>query len=139
MGASPHDIRFDPQRIADIKEAITKSDIRILIGEKAIKKYKGDYNSRSRARKLEKQKSKGLRKGHGSREGTKTARVSKKDNWMNKIRIQRKFAKELKDNGNITSETYRDLYYKSKGGYFRSKRHMKVYLEDKELFVNKEK
>ena len=53
---------------------------------------------------------------------------------MNKIRSQRSFIKKLKENNKISNKTYRDLYNKSKGGYFRSKRHIKLYLEQNELF-----
>ena len=78
-------------------------------------------------------KRKGKRTGAGSRKGKKTARLSKKDAWMNKVRLQRKFLKELRDKELITKSDYHSLYQKSKGGFFRSKRHIKLYIDEHRL------
>lgn len=137
LKASPKRIKFDNQRLADIKEAITKTDIRQLIDEKAIRKINEKGVSRSRANKILVQKGKGKRKGPGSNKGKRTARLPRKEAWMLKIRSQRILIKELKENKNISQETYRDIYKKAKGGYFRSKRHIKIYLEDHNLFLEK--
>jgi ribosomal protein L19E len=56
---------------------------------------------------------------------------------MTRIRSQRNFIRELKDGKVITNETYREIYRKSKGGFFRSTRHIKIYLEDNKLFLAK--
>ena len=121
-------VKFDPERLEEIKESMTKQDLKSLITNKAItiKPIKG--TSKVRARKIKIQKGKGRRKGMGSRKGKKTARYPKKLKWMNKIRVQRKFIKKLKENKVITQKLYRDLRSKSKGGFFRSKRHIKIYL-----------
>ena len=42
----------------------------------------------------------------------------------------RAFLKELRDKGIISKEDYRVLYAKVKGGFFRSKRHIKLYIAD---------
>jgi len=55
---------------------------------------------------------------------------------MNKVRLQRKLLKEMKEKEIITSSVFRNLYLKSKGGFFRSKRHLKLYIEENKL-VNK--
>lgn len=138
LNASPKRIRFDNQRLADIKEAITKTDIRRLIREGAISENQEKGISRGRARKLKVQKSKGQRKGKGSKQGKHTARQPKKETWMNKIRSQRTLLQELKSKGLISRETFRLVYLKAKGGYFRSQRHMKIYLEDQNLFIKKD-
>lgn len=134
LKASPKRIKFDKQRLADIDEAITKTDIRVLIDEKAIVKEQSQGISRGRARKNQSQKSKGKRKGRGSREGKRGARITGKQEWMNKIRSQRTLISELRESGAISKETFRVIYRKAKGGYFRSKRHIKIYLEDNKLF-----
>ncbi len=128
-------VSFDPERLEDIKEAITKTDIRGLVGDKAIKgrQIKGTSKVRVRARKV--QRRKGLQKGASTRKGTKNARVNSKQVWINKIRLQRTFIKLLKDKSVITKETYTMLYSKAKGNFFRSKRHLKTYLEDNKLIV----
>lgn len=123
-------IRFDNTRLEDIKEAITKADIKSLVKDKAIARLPKKGISRARARKIHKQKTKGQRKGRGSRKG-KT--IDKKRVWINKVRVQRLFLKMLRDKGKIDKKTYRGLYLKAKGGFFRSKRHIKVYVEESGL------
>ena len=84
-----------------------------------------------RARKRLMQRRKGRQSGPGSRKGSRGARLSKKRGWINKIRIQREFLRELKVKKIIDEKLYRDFYLKSKGGFFRSKRHIKLYLEER--------
>ena len=48
---------------------------------------------------------------------------------MKKIRVQRSFLKELKEKKIITQKKYSELRAKAKGGFFRSKRHIKIILE----------
>ena len=131
-------IKFDEERLEDIKEAITKVDIRALIIDKAISRKKKKGISRARAKKRQLQRKKGKQKGHGSRKGKKSARLPKKKDWMNRVRLQRNFLKELKDKKLIDKETFRDLYKKSKGGFFRSRRHIKIYIEEHNLIKKKE-
>ena len=126
-------IRFDPDRLGDIKEAITKSDIRYLINNGVVSKNRVLSTSKFWARKNKKQKSKGRRKGFGSRKGKKTARLEPKRTWINKIRLQRQFIKSLRAKNLITSAAYFELYMKSKGGFFRSLRHLKLYTEERGL------
>ncbi len=138
LGVSQKKVVFDQGRLADIKESITKTDIRKLIADKAITKRPTSESSRGRARKLKVQKSKGLRKGKGSRQGKKTARLPRKERWMNKIRSQRKFLSALKERKVITNDTYRKIYLKAKGGFFRSTRHIRIYLGEHKLFAKKQ-
>jgi len=126
-------IKFDPNRLEEIKEAITKSDIRSLINGGAILKNPVKSTSRFWARKTKEQKSHGKQKGFGSRKGKKTARLVPKRAWINKIRLQRNFIKSLRDKKSITSSDYHELYMKSKGGFFRSIRHLKLYTQEKGL------
>jgi len=129
-------VKLDPNRLEDIKEAITRSDVKALLKDKAIIVEPQRGVSRSRARKNQSQKSKGRRRGHGSRKGTTNARLADKRKWINKIRLQRKFLKELKEKNKITNELYKELYKKAKGGFFRSKRHIKLYLTENKMFKN---
>ena len=134
---SPSKVWVDPKNMADIKEAITKIDIKSLIKKGLIKKKPETGVSRFRARKIKTQKKKGKQKGAGSKRGKRTARLSQKKAWMGKIRIQRVFLKELRDKEIIDTKTYRNLYLKSKGGFFRSKRHIKLYLEEHKIVKKK--
>ncbi|HEY9705293.1 MAG TPA: 50S ribosomal protein L19e [Allocoleopsis sp.] len=138
FGCSPDRVVFDNDRLDDIKQAITKRDLKLLIGDGAISKKAGNFTSKVHARKIALQKRKGRRSGEGKRKGKFTARFKPKQTWMNLIRVQREFLKLLLEKKLITREAYRELYLKSKGGYFRSKRHIKLYLEEHdELFADK--
>ena len=131
-------IKFDETKLSEIKEAITKSDVRGLIKDDTIQKKPVVSISGGRSRKILKQKRKGRRQGPGSRKGKKGARLPKKEAWMNKIRIMRSFLAEVRDKKLITPVTYRSIYMKAKGGFFRSKRHIKLYLEEHKLIQQNE-
>lgn len=139
LKAAPKRVRFDPSRLNDIKAAITKTDIKVLISEGAISAIPARGVSRVRARKNALQRSKGLRKGPGSKEGKATARNPSKAAWIKKIRAQRDFLEELREKGVITNENYRVLYRKSKGGFFRSVRHIKIYMNEQNLATREAK
>ena len=129
-------VSFDPNSLEEIKEAITKADIRGLIGNGIISKKRLLNTSRFWARKRKKQKGLGKQKGYGSRKGKKTARTKPKRAWINKIRLQRSYLKSLRDSSSLLPVNYHDLYMKSKGGFFRSLRHLKMYIQERE-FIKK--
>ncbi len=137
MGCSPKRVWFDETKLDDIKEAITKADIRSLINKGLIQEKPANNNSKGRIRKVKIQKSKGRQRGYGSRKGKSTARLSKKDAWMARVRVQRVFLKALRDKALVSKSAYSKLYMKCKGGYFRSKRHIKLYLEENDLLSKK--
>lgn len=130
---SPKKVKFDETKLEEIKEAITKADIRTLIAQGVIRKEQIKGISRFHARKIHSQKIKGRRKGHGSRKGAKTARTEPKRSWINRIRLQREMLSSLKSGNMISNESYHDLYRKSKGGFFRSIRHLKLYIQERKL------
>jgi len=130
-------VKFDNSKLSDIKEAITKADIKSLIFQGTIKKRPLKNTSKYWARKNKAQKRKGRQRGHGSRKGTLSARFPRKRVWINKIRLQREFLKELKDKKLITSLIYQELYLKAKGGFFRNKKHIKLYLDEHKLVKKK--
>lgn len=133
---SPNKVKLDPKRIDEINEAITRADIKSLIKDSAININQKKGVSRVRARIKSSQKVRGRQKGHGSRKGTANARLSKKRIWIDKIKLQRLFLKQLKLKKKITPQLYKELYKKSKGGFFRSKRHIMLYLKEHKLLKN---
>jgi large subunit ribosomal protein L19e len=128
-----NNVWFDNTRLEDIKESITKADIRSLINDGAISERHHNRLSRGRARAKKLQKRKGRQRGSGSRKGKKTARNPGKIRWSHAIRVQRRFLKELRVKQIIAKSSYQELYLKAKGGFFRSKRHIKLYLEEHNL------
>ena len=115
---------FDPTKLEEIKKAITRKDIKNLIKKGYIKALPP---------KIKKPKAKRKRKGPGSRKGGKYARLSKKERWIRVVRPLRRFLKELKEKNQITNETYKKMRKLVKGGMFRSRAHLKLYLKQRGL------
>lgn len=112
---------LDPTKAKDIEGAITKIDIRKLVKKGYIK---------SLHEKVKKPKEKrGRRRGAGSRKGSKYAKLPAKRRWISTVRPLRRMLKELRDKGEIDRVTYRKLYLLVKGGTFRSRSHLRIYLE----------
>ncbi|HUV80595.1 MAG TPA: 50S ribosomal protein L19e [Candidatus Bathyarchaeia archaeon] len=129
---------INPEAAEDVAGAITREDIRGLIGEGIIigKQKKGV--SRGRARISTRQKALGRRKGHGSRKGAKGARASRKKKWITKIRALRRRLRELRDDDFVDKTAYRMLYNKANGGDFRSVAHLNDYITVNELLTRAE-
>ena len=139
MGKGKKRIRLDPSKLSEIKEAITKSDLRSLIAAKAITKKPIKGHSRYKARKLIIQKRKGKRKGPGSRKGKKTARLSRKRKWISKMRTQRNFVKKLKEKKLISPKAHREIYHRIKSNRFRTVRLIKLYMKENKLIQDETK
>ncbi|MAF34641.1 50S ribosomal protein L19e [Candidatus Woesearchaeota archaeon] len=114
----------------EVKNAIRKADVRNLISQGKIVAKPVVGSSRVRARKAALQRKKGRQRGHGTRRGTAKARIGKKLSWMNSVRLQRTALQELRIAKKLTSQVYRSLYLKIRGGFFRSKRHLITYIEE---------
>tara|TARA_B100001287_G_scaffold258394_1_gene244751 strand:+ start:65 stop:517 length:453 start_codon:yes stop_codon:yes gene_type:complete len=136
-GAGKSRIVINSAEADKVKEAITKADVRDLIDQKVITIKAAKSNSRVRARLRVIAKKKGRQRGPAKKSGRKTARSKPKDNWISRVRLQRKLLKSFKSRGLITSSTWKNLYLKSKGGFFRHKRQMLQYMEQNKLFNKK--
>ena len=130
LKCSPKKVLFDQEKLEEIKNSITKLDMKSLIENGTVKKIRTNMQSRSRARFRASQKSKGRRKGHGSRKGTSNSRLPRKKRWMLKIRLQRSLLRGMREKKEISQQDYRDLYMKTKGGFFRSRRHLELYISE---------
>src|SRR3989338_6604095 len=80
---------FDPSKFTEIKEAITREDIRKLISHGIILVKQKEGISRGGFREVIKQKRKGRKKGPGSKKGKNTSRLGRKEAWVDRIRAQR--------------------------------------------------
>ncbi len=134
LGVSPQKVKFYPEALTDIQKAITRSDMRGLLAVKKIVVDQGQGHSRGKARLLALQKRKGRRKGSGSRKSNPHARLPKKDRWKFRVRVQRNFLRLLRSKNIITPQQCRNFYLRSKGGYFRNLRHLKLYLQEQGIF-----
>lgn len=132
LGVGERRVWFDPEKMAEIKEAITRGDIRSLVSKRYIKvKPKGGITKRKKGK-----------KGPGRRKGKKGAREGKKRKWISKIRAIRKLLNQMRRNKTVDAKTYRRLYRLSKGNFFRDRSHVKLYVtklrEDKGELKKKE-
>jgi large subunit ribosomal protein L19e len=122
---------LDPSKEKDIEAAITKVDVRKLIQKGYIKAL---------PEKLHKPKERKKKKrGPGSKKGAKGAILPGKRRWIQTVRPLREMLKELRDSGKIDRPTYRMLYRLVKGGTFRSRAHLRIYLEQHDLLKKGEK
>jgi large subunit ribosomal protein L19e len=124
-----HRVKLDPEKLEEISEAITREDIRRLIKDGIIWKEREKGVSRARVRARKRKKSRGA----GSKEGGKYSRLSRKEQWMIRVRAQRRRLKELRDRGLITRATYRKVYMMVKAGAFKSVASMMEYLTQNNL------
>ncbi|MBI2545569.1 50S ribosomal protein L19e [Candidatus Woesearchaeota archaeon] len=127
---SPNRVKFSQEHLSEIKEAITKSDIRSLIKEGLIVIEPKQGTSRGRIRHNKAQRRKGRQRGTGSRKGTGNVRNHGKTAWISRIRLQRMVLRILLGRDVISKDVYRDLYHKAGGGFFRSRRHILLYIEE---------
>jgi large subunit ribosomal protein L19e len=119
---------IDPLRMEDVADAITRSDVQIMIDAGAIKAKQKRGISRGRTRYDKGQRKKGRSRGQGSRKGTSKARKPKKERWIQTIRPIRERLREFRDEGKIDVSTYRKYYRQAKGGAFKSKSHLETHL-----------
>lgn len=136
IGVGKYKIWLDASHADEIKEAITKADVRSLIKKGFIKVRKENMRSRARARILHKQRIKGRRKGIGKRKGIKTARTGKKEVWIAKVRSQRALLSSMKSSKLLSQKDWKKLYCMVKGGFFRNRAHLKLHIEKEGMAKN---
>ena len=110
-------IWFDPLRLEDVEQAITRADILDLIKDKAIRIKAGIRR--------EVKKNRGKRKA-GSR---KMIVKNRKRKYINRIRKMRGHISEVHKKGEISEELKWKVRGLAKAGQFRSLRHLKEYLK----------
>jgi large subunit ribosomal protein L19e len=113
LGVGESRIRISPDNIKEVEGALTRADVKGLIGKGFITRKK--LNGRASTVKRERRSS-----GH-------------KSAWMEKVRAQRRFLRLLVADGAVRQGSKRSLYGKIKSGIFRNKRAMLLYLKDNGL------
>ncbi len=115
---------IDPASQEEIADAVTRADIRSAIKAGVIRRQAIQGTSRVRARLHAEEVRKGRHSGPGSRRGTPSSRLPRKDRWMRRIRAQRALLVGLRDEKKIPAGVYREFYRRAKGGMFRSRAHL---------------
>lgn len=116
LGVGKGRIIFVNERLSEIKEAITKQDIKDLYTDKAIilKEIKG--------------KKKVIKKKSRSPGNVRKKVNARKREYMILTRKLRSFILELKKQGKISREDFEDIRKKIRNRYFRSKANLKEYI-----------
>jgi large subunit ribosomal protein L19e len=124
LGIGANRVRFEPDKLDDIADSITREDLRSLVKRGTIwtTKVKGTSRGRAKTKQAIRKKS-GL--GPGSKKGKKTARMGKKSAYVAKIRSLRHHLKVMKDRNEINRQTYWLTYKKVDGGQVRSVSHLR--------------
>jgi large subunit ribosomal protein L19e len=119
---------IDPASQEELADSVTRADVRSAIKAGVIRRLAVQGTSRVRARRHAAEVLKGRHSGPGSRRGTPSSRIPKKERWMRRIRAQRDLLRELRDGKKIPPAVYREFYRRAKGGMFRSRAHLLVNL-----------
>ncbi|MGA7543071.1 MAG: 50S ribosomal protein L19e [Nitrososphaeraceae archaeon] len=124
LGIGANRVRFEPDKLDDIADSITREDLRSLVKRGTIwtTKVKGTSRGRAKTKQAIRKKS-GL--GPGSKKGKKTARTGKKSAYVTKVRSMRYHLKVMKDRNEINRQTYWLIYKKVDGGQVRSVSHLR--------------
>ena len=131
VGKSRVWISPDKEHQKEVQAAITRIDIKRLIKKGIIKPVP------SKVRKPRTKAEQKKRRKTGRRKGSKYARLPKKRRWINTVRPLRAMLKELRTDGQIDNATYRKVYLLIKGGQFRSRSHMRLYMEQHGMLKRK--
>lgn len=129
LGVGKQRIIFVEPRLNEIKEAITKDDIRSLRADGAI------MIKEIRGKRLRQNKRKAKRSPGNIRQNAKNS----KREYMIITRKLRKHISELKGKNLLTRENFLDLRKKIKNRYFKSKSQLKDYLKEQNLEVVSDK
>jgi large subunit ribosomal protein L19e len=137
LSTGENKVWMDPTKYKEIKEAITREDVKNLISKGVIIERKTNGQSRSRARAVHKKTKKGHKKGPGSRKGKHAARS--KFEWKDKVRALRNELFKQRKAGKLDKKLFRIVYKKIKGNAFHSVSHMRnIILEMKKVQYEKQ-
>jgi len=122
LGVGKNKILFSEARLSDIKEAITKQDIRDMYAEGIImiKSAKGRKKKEKRTTK------------RGPGKIKMTVRNPKRE-YIILVRKFRRYIGELRKQGKVSEEQYRDLRKKIKAKMFKSKANLKDFISGGKL------
>ena len=117
LGVGKNKIIFDSSKLAEIKEAITKQDIRDL--------YEAGIISIREQRGRKKHEKRTTRKGPGK---TKRKVKTRKSDYVIITRKLRRYIKELKIQGKLDAATFLDLRKKIRARTFKTKANLREHL-----------
>lgn len=129
LGVGTDRVKFDPDYLDDVTDAITRDNIRSLITANVIEVRPIRGTSKGRAHFKKAQHSKRSKK-QGSKKGRKGARVGKKEVYVRRIRAMRHQLKVSKSRKEIANESYWKLYKQVSGNQVRNLAHLRSLIEE---------
>ena len=130
LGAGVSRVRIKPGEEKPADEAMTRDDVRSLISKHSIYAIPVHSVPRWRVRTKHAQKKKGRRRGAGSRKGSAFAKVTRKEQWMARVRAQRATLSSLLVKKRISHADYRSVYRMVKGGAFKGRESMVMHMKE---------
>jgi large subunit ribosomal protein L19e len=129
LGVGVDRVKFDPDHLDDVADAITRDNIRSLITANVIevKPIKGTSKGRSYFKKFQRSR-RGTKQG--SKKGSKGARAGKKEIYVKKIRAMRHQLKVSKARKEIKNDVYWNLYKQVSGNQVRNLAHLRTLIEE---------
>ena len=118
LGVGTSRVQFDTERLDEIKEAITRQDIKDLVtsGAIKIKEVKGRRVN--------------IKRKHRKRGGKIKLKVNKrKEKYVILTRKLRKHLVEMKKHGKISDETIKEVRKGIRNSVYKSKRHLKEHID----------
>ncbi|HKU50250.1 MAG TPA: 50S ribosomal protein L19e [Nitrososphaera sp.] len=132
LGVGSNRIRFEPDRLEDVGDSITRENIRSLVNSGAI--WTVQRKGTSRGRSVDKKSVWKIHgKGQGSKKGKKTARIGKKEVYVVRVRSMRYHLRVLKERKDINNDVYWSLYKKVNGGQVRSLAHLRDLVKEAKI------
>jgi large subunit ribosomal protein L19e len=128
-GVGQNRLWFDPEKLGEIEAAISRDDVRTLLGSGSIKVLPAGGCSKGRSRLRKEKRAYGHCRGPGRRKGAIGARAPSKRSWIQRIRAIRRSLRTMREDGSINAHLYRLLYRKASGGEFRNVAHLKSHIE----------
>ncbi len=129
LGVGADRVKFDPDYLDDVTDAITRDNIRSLITANVIEVRPIRGTSKGRAHFKKAQHGKRSKK-QGSKKGRKGARVGKKEVYVRRIRAMRHQLKVSKSRKEIANESYWKLYKQVSGNQVRNLAHLRSLIEE---------
>jgi large subunit ribosomal protein L19e len=120
---------FDPFRLADISEAITRQDIAELIKDGAIKVLPVKGRKRRSGKERERRYAKGRKRGTGR---IKKAMKDRKGDYMRRIRKIRNYLKRLKQDKKIGKKEYGKIRRLAKAGMITNIEKVNEHIQNKQ-------
>jgi large subunit ribosomal protein L19e len=130
LGRGESSIRIRQGAYEEARKAMTRDDVRKLIGSGEIFALKKKSEVYKKAKPLKR------KRGAGKRKGTRKARQGIL--WSKKVRSQRLLLSRLRETGKIDRRVFRRYYRLVKGNSFPDKRSLLLHLGDEGVAVSED-